>query len=63
MAKKLLKKRNELLIKRRRGGKIIYSEKIKTLKKALQREREVKKWPRAKKLQLLNRRKIVIKSL
>ncbi len=40
-------------VRSRGGGKIVYSEKIKTLKKALQREREVKKWPRAKKLKLM----------
>ena len=32
------------------GGQIIYTEKFKTLGKALRREAEVKKWPRRKKL-------------
>ncbi len=31
------------------GGKIIYSEAFRTFGKALQREAEVKKWPRSKK--------------
>lgn len=35
------------------GGKIIYSEKFKSLSKALRREIEVKKWPRVKKLKLI----------
>ncbi|MEK7618097.1 MAG: GIY-YIG nuclease family protein [Patescibacteria group bacterium] len=40
-------------VKSRGGGKIIYFEKFKSLNKALRRETEVKKWPRAKKLVLI----------
>ncbi len=39
----------------RGGGKIIYSEKYKTLSQALKREAEVKQWPRHKKLALIGR--------
>jgi len=35
------------------GGKIVYSEKFKSLSPALKREAEVKKWTRAKKLELI----------
>lgn len=35
------------------GGKIVYSEKFKSLSDALKREAEVKKWTRAKKLLLI----------
>lgn len=35
------------------GGKIVYSERFKTLGAALRREIQVKKWPRLKKLELL----------
>ena len=37
------------------GGKIIYSEKFKTIGDALRREAEVKKWPKVKKQGLVNR--------
>ena len=37
----------------RGGGKIIYSEKFRSKSKAMKREAEVKKWPRAKKLILV----------
>ena len=37
------------------GGKIVYSEKFKTLSEALKREAEIKKWPRAKKLILIKK--------
>ena len=37
------------------GGKIIYSEKFKTIGDAMRREIEIKKWPRAKKLQLIKK--------
>ena len=37
----------------RGGGKIVYSEKFRTLSKALKREAEVKKWPRIKKQNLI----------
>ncbi len=36
------------------GGSIVYSEKFKIIGDALRREIEVKKWPRLKKLSLLN---------
>mgnify|MGYP001190438419 FL=1 len=35
------------------GGEIIYSEKFKSLSKALKREAEVKRWTRARKLGLI----------
>ena len=41
-------------VRARGGGKIIYAEKFKTLGKALSREAAVKKWPRIKKLHLIN---------
>lgn len=37
------------------GGKIIYSEKFRSIGKALSREITVKKWPRAKKLELIKK--------
>ncbi len=40
----------------RGGGKIVYSEKYKTLSQALKREAQVKNWPRIKKLALLTSR-------
>ncbi len=40
-------------VRARGGGKIVYSEKFRSLSKALKREVEVKKWPRLKKLQLI----------
>ncbi len=36
------------------GGKIIYSEKYPTIKEAMQREAQVKKWPRIKKQSLIS---------
>jgi putative endonuclease len=41
--------------KSRGGGKIIYSERKRNLSNALRREAEVKKWPKAKKLQLIKK--------
>ena len=35
------------------GGNIVYSEKFQTISEALQREAEIKKWPREKKLKLI----------
>lgn len=35
------------------GGKMVYSEKFKTTGKALKREAEVKRWPKAKKEKLV----------
>lgn len=35
------------------GGKMVYSEKFPTLKEAMRREAEVKKWPRGKKEDLV----------
>ncbi|MCL5666389.1 MAG: GIY-YIG nuclease family protein [Patescibacteria group bacterium] len=35
------------------GGQIVYHEKFRSLSKALKREAQIKKWPRAKKLKLL----------
>jgi putative endonuclease len=35
------------------GGKIIYTEKFRALRKAMQREVEIKKWPRIKKEDLI----------
>ena len=40
-------------VRSRGGGKIVYSEKFKKIGKALSREAEVKRWPRAKKLLLI----------
>ena len=40
-------------VKSRGGGKIVYSEKFRTLSKALKREAEVKGWARAKKQKLI----------
>ncbi len=40
------------------GGKIVYSEKFRSLSKALKREAEVKKWTRIKKLELMKQGKI-----
>jgi putative endonuclease len=40
-------------VRARGGGRVVYSEKFKTLSSALKREAEVKKWPRRKKLKLL----------
>jgi putative endonuclease len=37
------------------GGKIVYSEKFRTLSKALKREAEVKKFSRLKKLNLIKK--------
>jgi predicted GIY-YIG superfamily endonuclease len=34
--------------------KLIYSEKFKTISEALKREKEIQKWPKAKKLKLIN---------
>jgi putative endonuclease len=42
-------------VRSRGGGSIIYSEKFKSKGKALRREIEVKKWPRVKKLELIER--------
>lgn len=39
----------------RGGGQIIYSEKFRSKSKAMKREAEIKKWPRAKKLLLLSK--------
>lgn len=39
------------------GGKIIYSEKFKTVGDAMRREIEVKKWPKAKKELLIKNAK------
>ena len=36
------------------GGTVVYSENYPTLKEAVRREIEVKKWPRAKKQNLIN---------
>jgi putative endonuclease len=47
--------RGSKYVRSRGGGKIIYSEKFRTLGKALKREVEVKKWPRLKKLQLIEK--------
>ncbi len=44
-------------VRSRGGGKIVYSEKFRTLSKALRREMEVKKWPRKKKLGLIKIKK------
>jgi len=38
----------------RGGGEIVYSEKFKTINLALRREAAVKKWPREKKLALID---------
>ncbi len=46
--------RGSKYVKARGGGKIIYSEKFKTVGEALRREAEVKKWPRDKKINLVN---------
>ncbi len=37
----------------RRPVKLVYSEKVKTLLKARRREAEIKRWPREKKLELI----------
>lgn len=37
------------------GGKIIYSEKFKTIGDAMRREIEIKKWTRTKKLRLIKK--------
>ncbi len=37
--------------------KLLYSEKVGTVSEALKREREVKSWPRAKKLQFVRDKK------
>lgn len=55
------KKRQELhnsgrgskYVRSRRGGKIVYTEKFRSVGKALHREAEVKKWPRLKKQDLI----------
>jgi putative endonuclease len=39
-------------VRSRGGGKIVYTEKYKTLSQALHREIEVKKWTRVKKFKL-----------
>jgi len=41
-------------VRSRGGGKIVYFEKFRTLSKALRREAEVKKWPKNKKINLIN---------
>ncbi len=41
-------------VQSRGGGKIVYSEKFKSVSLALKREAEVKKWARQKKLALIN---------
>jgi len=41
-------------MKIRRPVKLVYSEKFKTQREARQREMEIKKWPREKKLALIN---------
>ena len=38
----------------RRPVRLVYSEEFKTQREALQREAEIKKWPREKKLKLIN---------
>ena len=58
---KNLKKRIELhnsgkgsiYVRTHGGGKIVYTEKFKTIGNALRREIEIKKWPRAKKKRLI----------
>jgi putative endonuclease len=40
-------------VRSRGGGEIVYSEKFRTRGKALRREAEIKKWPKAKKEQLV----------
>lgn len=46
-------------VRSRGGGKIVYFEKFRSLKKALQREAAVKNWPRIKKQKLISMRKKV----
>ena len=36
------------------GGKMVYAENFRSLKKAMRREAEVKKWPKTKKENLIN---------
>lgn len=45
--------KGSVYVKTRGGGKIVYSEKYKTIGNALRREIEVKKWPRPKKILLI----------
>lgn len=40
-------------VRSRGGGKIVYFEKFRSWGKTLKREAAIKKWPRAKKLQLI----------
>ncbi len=44
-------------VQSRGGGKIVYSEKFKSVSLVLKREAEVKKWVRQKKLQLIGTNK------
>lgn len=44
-------------VKSRGGGKIVYFEKFRALSKTLKREIEVKKWPRRKKIELIEGKK------
>ena len=41
-------------VRSRGGGVMVHSEKFRSVGKALRREAEVKKWPRTKKLRLIN---------
>ena len=41
-------------VRSRGGGVMVYNERFRNLSKALRREAEVKKWPRTKKLRLIN---------
>ena len=47
--------KGSVYVRSRGGGKIVYSEKFKTIGDALRREIEVKKWTRNKKLSLIKR--------
>lgn len=49
--------RGSKYVRSRGGGKIIYSERFRTLSRVLKREAQVKKWPRAKKLNLIKKSK------
>jgi len=45
--------RGSVYVRSHGGGKIVYSEKFRTIGDAMRREIEIKKWPRSKKIDVV----------